>query len=910
MRTRSNYYYDHYEGLFYDDGEVFEDPDFPNVNHEAQRELMAYSEGQYEDRPSREAVRERAQNYSKNIFASYHQLNKILERHEATIQRRWMKKPRQQRLQILLKYWPDMPASHRPDFAAFRQEHAVDRHEHGSKLKDHFMWPIVNQEDLSGPKLMLLLLNSRGRLAPPAFAAVDYEGLWFGKATRGLHPEFLHYHTMIMHGATNAEEYGKLVHWESHPDAEEWVKTRRQLLPGDGLLVLEVQDRLMKFLVDCCHQILHEIPPDVMISDEYPIQPEPTLKTDSDASGFVSLAVITAEAPYKQPAGLDLRHLLKVLEAKMSAAQDHIWSLREDPAYFSEQFREYLDHREEMLPDTNGKPHPVTQPHRINTLWSRVLLNMVVHAYSNLQSFAILYCKVLECIHYGESAHNDIDPAKDLPQTYFYALTIFKFYLDQSVMVSLEQLEHSEFASPPIRKFFARMPPPDPYTSDMNVIPRAGVKITGVDKEVMFLIQTLWKDDWGLFIARLPLVVDELERLMQANPKADALISAHVAKILGDIAIIAQCLKQLELYQPWAAQFDETIQSFTEIYRKSWKNMGPDFGQLHDAFLRKEFDEAARLAEPSGGKFTYPYSKRRTKETVDTMRRAEANLDIVWAKIDQITKKNVTGFEDNVCMVYRMLSGSRTLRRTPEWVEPIKSDSKAESITKRDLWELNKPLSKLFLDEPAQEPKKFKPEVKSKTKVKTKREQTEPATAEEATLPAVIAEPEPEATQPTFAVDAKALKVFRTLFFDPEVTSTPGLIPWNDFLYAMAATGFKIEKLYGSVWQFTPTKLDVERSIHFHEPHPMGKIPFETARRHGRRLARAYGWHGDFDYKIKLIEAVILSRKVFTLELQDALTTVEQKQSRRPFKQLGSVPLSPSGLDQSLWPIDNSKKLA
>lgn len=43
MRTRSNYYYDHYEGLFYDDGEVLEDPDIPNINHEAWRELMAYS---------------------------------------------------------------------------------------------------------------------------------------------------------------------------------------------------------------------------------------------------------------------------------------------------------------------------------------------------------------------------------------------------------------------------------------------------------------------------------------------------------------------------------------------------------------------------------------------------------------------------------------------------------------------------------------------------------------------------------------------------------------------------------------------------------------------------------------------------------------------------------------------------
>lgn len=59
----------------------------------------------------------------------------------------------------------------------------------------------------------------------------------------------------------------------------------------------------------------------------------------------------------------------------------------------------------------------------------------------------------------------------------------------------------------------------------------------------------------------------------------------------------------------------------------------------------------------------------------------------------------------------------------------------------------------------------------------------------------------------------------------------------------MSSTGFAIEKLYGSVWQFTPSDLDVERSIQFHEPHPSGKIPFRMARRYGRRLFRAYGRH-------------------------------------------------------------------
>ena len=108
----------------------------------------------------------------------------------------------------------------------------------------------------------------------------------------------------------------------------------------------------------------------------------------------------------------------------------------------------------------------------------------------------------------------------------------------------------------------------------------------------------------------------------------------------------------------------------------------------------------------------------------------------------------------------------------------------------------------------------------------------------------ILAAQLPEDVQPKFAVGKRALKVFNTLFHTPTVADHAGELPWTDFLHAMASTGFSIEKLYGSVWQFTPTKLDVENAISFHEPHPTGKIAFRTARRIGRRLHRAYGWEG------------------------------------------------------------------
>ncbi|KAF2195747.1 hypothetical protein K469DRAFT_699359 [Zopfia rhizophila CBS 207.26] len=60
----------------------------------------------------------------------------------------------------------------------------------------------------------------------------------------------------------------------------------------------------------------------------------------------------------------------------------------------------------------------------------------------------------------------------------------------------------------------------------------------------------------------------------------------------------------------------------------------------------------------------------------------------------------------------------------------------------------------------------------------------------------------------------------------------------------MTAVGFSVEKLHSSAWQFNPAKLDVERGIQFHNPHPDKNISFLLARRFGQGLTRAYGWIG------------------------------------------------------------------
>jgi hypothetical protein len=197
--------------------------------------------------------------------------------------------------------------------------------------------------------------------------------------------------------------------------------------------------------------------------------------------------------------------------------------------------------------------------------------------------------------------------------------------------------------------------------------------------------------------------------------------------------------------------------------------------------------------------------------------------------------------------VHRLLTQGRQLQRTPEWVKPVREK------TQPPIEQLYIPFSQLSLDDKKSNHLQESSVEPPKEKIKTRKtgNSEDVATDAEAVIPSAETKPEP-----IFALNARALKVFKTVFFTSSVSSTPGEVAWADFLYAMGSVGFIPEKLYGSVWQFSPDldKLNAERSIQFHEPHGgNSKIPYQIARRHGRRLNRAYGWSGSsFTLEVKL----------------------------------------------------------
>lgn len=706
-----------------------------------------------------------------------------------------------------------MAAVHRPDFQAFRKESEAARYT-GTKYPDYFMFPYINKEDLAKPKTLLLLLNSRGRHPLCAFAAADNDAMHLGLVLGAVQPVYLNQYVVILNGATEVDKYGKLLAWDDHPDAFDWMFSRKQFLPGEGLLILEAQQRLLRFLVQCCRLILHDMPDETITSDTYPILPEPQLKTEAEVDGFDSLAVMAAEAPYRVPQRLDLARVRSLLEARASAAEDHLWALREDPSYFAETLLDSKEHRQEMLPDIHKNAHPATSKLRIGTLWARIIGSTILESYLELELFSELsrQAQGLQSLH--SKYEGKLSPSKDLPEDYLRALLKFRYYLEQAAKGPQNRLKHVVVASPPMRHFFVRQPPQDSTTSIINIMSRPGVKFSDIEGQVFWLLRTLWEDGRPLFLVRLTIIVDELERLLQSEPEAKNMLSAHVASVIGELSIIAQCLRQLELFQPWANGFEYKMVDYEKDIKSDFATQNTKWRALITGLHDKELVKSPILAlgDPTGGRFDYPVGKRRTQQNVETMRRAEANLDAFWESVDQLMRKKGAGIEGTA--VKRLFSLGRALQRTPEWVPPPKAepDTANKKMSQDDDVEqsLTRPFSALYFGSQtsgftlAPQP--------PKTKVKTRgfmpsskpdeKEQNVDKTEQNSLDP-----------QPTFPVDARAFKVFRTLFFNPRVTSTPGEVSWIDFLHAMGSTGFVAEKLYGSVWQFKPTKLDVEKSI-------------------------------------------------------------------------------------------------
>lgn len=260
---------------------------------------------------------------------------------------------------------------------------------------------------------------------------------------------------MVFAGKKTRKSYGSLVNWDIDPRSMEWMASGVAFNPGTGLEMLKIQQETYRFLVRCCQILMQDLSLTELTSASISVAPAPP-PISLDDSQFLSVQAMAAEGAYRVPSHLDFKRLHSIISANVSRAEDHIWSLREDPGYFLDFLIEESEHRPESVLDTSGNPHP--EVHTPVIFWDRVAGSVVVDAYEMYIVDHLIHDVVLELVSLKEKYAGKISPDQRLPKDYERAFQLLKFFLDKSIAGPCQALARGAPSSPPLRSMFARLP--------------------------------------------------------------------------------------------------------------------------------------------------------------------------------------------------------------------------------------------------------------------------------------------------------------------------------------------------------------------------------------------------------------------------------------------------------------------
>ena len=749
---------------------------------------------------------------AERIYEYWQDLKAVLLDNEDKIRKRWTKKTSRARREMLLRALPWMAKYHRPDFRAFRRGTPINGRR---KMVAAYGLPHINLEDFSRPRNLLLMLESRGRFPPNAFFQVEWRASQLGREAMfavNVVPDRL----LAFHKHEGPATYGEPCDI-TDDGVEDLLYTGRAVPYGQGFFIMDCQDVLYKFLLDISLLIIgeKEVPQHSKPSGNIGLQPFP-MPAHADLLSPVALA---AESMYLAPAKINIDRLIGIVQGALSESEDHICFVREDPGYYYETMMDWFTHRQEHILDENGKKHPKLQADN-KGVWEPVVRNATRMPFIWLESWAAIHTRLV-ALRTKQETYAHLLAEGDVPNDYALDICKLKYHCSRFMTSAAKALKDGFMGSPPMRPYLQRMPPAS-RNDDIRLVKEMR-DIQNEDMKILvFLIDMIVAVCEKQENRDVMLQIDEVQRLIEDSPAANTMFTSWTLQQLSQASILSQCIHELDLAYPYKLPDHKE-----EIHA--------DFIKTADEFVEdggvKIFDaRTLQLAMPTTNpsKFTYPVNKRRTPENVEQMCIAEENLDAVWKAMDHELSRYPV-FTPRV----RALLATRRKQRTVPWDEA--RDGKQQESTPFDE---SQPLSEIHFELRSRTERTIGRDAQAAPKLKAKTKGT--SQQPEAQVPVAAA---PEVKEVSFLVDRRALKALRTVLFVPSMSSLPGEVAWTDFCHALASTGFSAEKMYGSVWQFTPTNLDVENPISFHEPHPSGKIPFVVARRHGRRLARNYGWH-------------------------------------------------------------------
>ncbi|OTB05125.1 hypothetical protein M426DRAFT_10968 [Hypoxylon sp. CI-4A] len=277
---------------------------------------------------------------SESISKLHRELSNTLAIHGGSISRQWGNHQLERRNELLRNAWPNMVAARMSPYSPRLKDCPVDEKMH------RCIWPYINLEDLSHGDRLLLFLDSRARYHPEEFFHGDHLATMLGLGNFATPTNLFATSDLLFMGWF-------LSNYEMKSQLESMALDDTFGL-GKRVLVLDIQEQILKFLLKCCH-LIHDIPKvqDALAGSaqlEVPREITPLVPTNYDP---ISLQTLRTEAPYRSPLMIDLRHLHKLISAYHSDAEERFWSLRRDTDAFEKAIVGLMRHLSET--DQDGR---------------------------------------------------------------------------------------------------------------------------------------------------------------------------------------------------------------------------------------------------------------------------------------------------------------------------------------------------------------------------------------------------------------------------------------------------------------------------------------------------------------------------------------------------------------------------
>ncbi|KAK5123506.1 hypothetical protein LTR85_002544 [Meristemomyces frigidus] len=761
-------------------------------------------------------IKQHGMRFSTSIISDWTRLNAVLKRYQGVIEKRWLKKNTKQRRDILLRAWPEMAACHRPDFAGFRK--TMKFAPRYVSLFKAYLWPYINQEDLQQAHPLLLFLGSRGRSFPDNFISSDIEAAHLGRGWEfcpcGKHGA----EAMQFFGQRSPRTYGRVAAvMENMPAGGSTpIKSVVRYHPGLGLLGLEIQAGIYRFLLQCTKLILHDVETS-QLCYLAPHRPAPLPLEPKYSSEYRTLQDDALETPYRMPQEFDLARLTQLVGARRSSAEDHVILLREDPGYFAETLKEEKEHGPEY---SDSRPKA----------W-RAVAGIVI-------TDSITYFLFWDDIHRRLKKMTSI--ASQLQRADFSAARLAP--VDERLWSELEEITNLMLITPLSRLMVGV--PVSPRMRHCYDASRKGQwvfrpKPTEAERRVDLLFHAL-TEGHQRSMHTLNHLVQEVQYMLDTEPGASELVDLWIAGHFADLALLSEIKLRIDSFEPWASGWRACgVGESEQVSGNVSKLLNLD-GTFRNFTLMACHD--TDLGDPTSIMWRYPADKRSSKAIVDQMRNAELLLDDYWHLIEN--KVWLATKRDLMKVLGRRGLHGRVLYRTPPWKEPIIIPQPETSVRPHAVLRELPTNTSYARDtvEPATATKKLKVKTRGTPAAATSQDEISDHVAEV-----------DEATLTTVKVPRRTYKVLSALFPLAGAENHQSMeVSWDDLLHALNTIGLQPEKLYGSVWMFRPVsrgackvELDLKRSIQFHEPKEVrrgNKISSSMVRTLGRRLKHAFGW--------------------------------------------------------------------